>query len=275
MRTSQYPFAIIAALAVSAAPALPAETLAYRAEAGRVTEYRVTTKARGQQVSLGERRPINVEAEYEVREEVLSTDPEGNARLRVTGRTVSVKDLTRAFGGPRLDLPPVELRLSPRGEILGAGAITPEGAPGMRENATAALLAQSLPVIMPSGPVEAGMKWEWVKGEATQTNHLVETTGENPRVARIASSARAPVVFEERSEALGMTAHLTGLETQVSTLDLALDSGVTLRHKGNLVMETKTKVRMESAEGPRTFQIEMHLRVEFDSRLVKLDGKPV
>ena len=72
-----------------------------------------------------------------------------------------------------------------------------------------------------------------------------------------------------------MTAHLTGLETQVSTLDLALDSGVTLRHKGNLVMETKTKVRMESAEGPRTFQIEMHLRVEFDSRLVKLDGKPV
>jgi len=275
MRTRKHPLAFIVALAVSAAPALTAETLAYRAEVGRVTEYRVTTKTTGQQVSLGERRPINVEAEYQVREEVLSTDPDGNARVRVTGRTVSVKDATRAFGGPRLDLPPVELRVSPRGEILGAGAITPEGAAGMRKNATAALLAQSLPVIMPSGPVEAGMKWDWVKGDATQTNHLVETTGENPRVAHIASVARSPVVFRERSEALGMTARLTGLETQVSTLDLALDTGVTLRHKGNLVMETKTEVQMESAEGPRTFQIELRLRVEFDSRLVKLDGKPV
>ena len=265
---------MLAALLLAATPALAAGTLTYRGTVGQVAEYRVTTRAVGEQISLGQRRPINVETEYEVREEVLACGADGSLHLQVTGRAVQVKDATHAFNGQRLDLPPLQVHVSARGEILSAGAATPGGA-GMQANAAAALLAQSLPMILPPGPVEPGGLWQWERSGASQENRLVEIAGEGPRIARITGTARAPIAFQERSEALGLTSDLTGTEAQTSTLDLSLDSGVTLRHKGILSLQTKTEVKMESSEGSRSFAIELRLRVDFDSRLVKLDGKPV
>jgi len=271
----RYAVAIVVAMLLPARPGLAAEELVYRGELGRVAEYRVTTKATGRQISLGERRPIEVEAEYEVREEVVACDPDGSFRIQVTGRAVTVNDRSRAFGGQRFEPPPVQIHVSPRGEILGAGAIPEDGLTSLRANAAAALLGQCLPVIMPSGPLEPGDRWEWEEGDAKQSNRLVEVTGGTSRVARVSGTAHAPIVLQERSEALGLTTEMTGMGRQTSTLDLLLDSGLVLRHKGNLALQTKTKVRMESPEGPRTFLIEMHLRVEFDSRLIRLGGKPV
>jgi hypothetical protein len=247
-----------------------AETLSYRGEVGRVAEYQVTTRATGRQLSLGERRPVRVEAEYAVREEVVASEEDGSFHVQVTGRAVKVKDGTRAFGSQRLDFPAILLYLSPRGEVLGSEAVSE--AVGVRAGAGAALLGQFLPVVMPTGPVEAGQTWEWERDSAKQTNRLVEVRG---RAARIASTARAPVAFTERSSALGLTTAVAGTQTQTSTLDLDLDSGVVLHHKGNLALRTKTEVAMETAEGRRTFPLEMELRLAFESRLVRLDGQPV
>jgi hypothetical protein len=216
-----------------------------------------------------------MEAEYQVRQEVLSCDPDGSFHVQVTGHLVRTKDPTRTFGNQRLDLSPVEMHVSPRGEVLRANAISRDGLTTIRENTTAALLAQSLPVITPSGPVAPGASWEWRNGNAMQTNRLVQVRDEGVRLARISGTARGPVALSERSEALGLTTSVTGTQTQTSVLDLDLALGIPWRHKGNLALNTKTQVQMESAEALHTFHMEMNLRVEFDSRLVRLDGRPV
>lgn len=265
--------ALLLLLITASAPA--SEILTYRGQVGRVTEYLVTTKATGYQVSLGERKPISVEAEYQVREEVLSCDPDGTFHLQVSGHTAKVKDPTHAFGNQQLDLMPVQMQVSPNGEILRTSAVTPSGLTTMRENAVAALLAQSLPVVTPSGPVAPGESWEWRSGDVVQTNRLVELVQEEVRLARISGTARGPLALSERSEALGLTTNMTGMQTQTSTLDFDLGLGIPRRHKGNLALQTNTEVQMESAQGLRAFQIRMNLRVEFDSRLVRLDGRPL
>lgn len=261
--------AVLFSLALAPSPAA-AEMLTYRGAVGRVAEYRVTVQATGQQTSLGESRPVRVEAEYAVREEVLSCDAEGNLQLQVTGRVVKVKDTTRAFSNQRLDLPPVLLLVSPRGELLGAEALS--GETGMRERAAAELLPQFLPVLLPTGPVEPGQTWEGESQGVKQTNRLLEVKAGR---ARIASQVRAPLSFADTSGALGLSTTVTGRQTQTSTLELDLISGLALQHKGNLVLQAGTEVAMETPEGRRRFPLELELRVAFESRLVRLEGRPL
>jgi hypothetical protein len=264
---------LLTAVVLPAPPLAAGVSLHYGGPVGQVAEYRLTTRMSGYQVSLGERRPIAAEAEWKLREEVLSCDADGSVTVRLTPRLVKMKDPTGAFNGRLANPPPVQLRLSPTGEVL-ASAIEGEAATGMLERALASLLAQPLSVVLPAEPAEVGVPWRWEKDGASQENTLLEVD-EARRQARLAGTATTPLTLSERSEALGLETRLTGSETQTSTLDLLLEAGVPLRHQGTSTLRSNTEVTLESPDGPRTFSLELEATVAFDLRLLRLNGAPV
>jgi hypothetical protein len=264
---------LLAAVALPASPLAAGVSLHYGGPAGQVAEYSLMTKMTGHQVSLGERRPIAAEAEWELREEVLSRDPDGTFTVRLTPRLVKIKDPTSAFNGRLANPPPVQLRLSPTGEVL-ASAAEGEAATGMLERALASLLAQPLSVVLPAEPAEIGVPWRWEKEGASQENTLLEVDEARQR-ARLVGTARTPLAVSERSEALGLETRLTGSQTQTSTLDLLLEAGLPLRHQGTSTLQSNTEVVLEPSAGPHTFSLELQATVVFDLRLLRLNGAPV
>lgn len=266
---------VLVAICLAASPLSARVSLRYGGPVGQVAEYRLTTKMTGHQVSLGQRRPIAAEAEWEVREEVLSRDPDGATTRRLTARLVAKKDPTGAFTGGPSGLPVLEVRVSPTGEVL---ASAPEGAgtAGMLERALASLLARPVPVMLPAAPAEIGVPWRWERDGASQENTLlaVDESACGGR-ARITSTGTAPLALAEQSEALGLGTRLTGSETQTSTLDLLLEAGVPLRHQGKSVVQSNAEVALESPAGSHTFSLALEATVAFDLRLLRLNGAPV
>ncbi len=260
-------------LFLATAPAAAAEDLRYLGTPGRVTDYRLTLCATGQQVSLGERRPVRVTAEYALREEVTAVEPDGSLRLRVTGKPIEVKDGTGAVGGPRAGWPTWRLHISPRGEVL---EMTTEGGEAQASLAAraAASLAQPRPIILPAGPVEAGATWQSEAEGATQTGRLVSVTAGPSPVARLAVTGRMPLKLHESSAPLGLDVDLTGSESEEGTVEFSVAEGRVLSHKGNAVLQTKTQVTLATPQGNRTFPMELALRVTFELRSVKSSSGP-
>jgi hypothetical protein len=162
-----------------------------------------------------------------------------------------------------------------RGEVLDISLATGEHEPGMAERSFVSLMSQPAPVVLPPGRMEVGDEWEWESGEARQRSRLLEVSGEGAeRVARIASESRSPLELAEGSDALGLAAQMSGHVAQRSELDLLLAHGLVVRHKGQMEVQTKSEVTLELPEGPRTFDMEGILKVDFDLRLVRIDGQP-
>ena len=269
---------LLAALAavLLASPAGAQVVLSYQGPTGRVVDYRLSLQASGEQTSLGERRPIAVQAEFELREEVVATGPAGSFLLHVQARALAVKDPTGTFAtGERSRFPEVELLVTHRGEVL-SSRIGTAGETGPFERAFASLMMAPGLVVLPTGPAVVGEEWTWEEAGAFQRSRLLSVVdGAAGRVAKIATSARSPLRLEERSEALGVTAHLAGEETGASELELLLDTGTTLRHKGEAHLTTNGEISLQLSQGARRFPVSSKMRVRFDLRLVRVDGRPV
>ena len=262
-------------LLLSVWPLAAAETLTYHGRVGRLVEYRLTFTATGQQISLGVSKPIQVEAEYVLREQVLSVEPDGSLFLQLSGRVTKWEDRTGLFNGQRADLPPTQVHLSPRGEVLEATPVTTGGDPDLRARTAAALFSYPLPTLLPEGPIEIGATWEWEKAGATQSSRLAAVEEGVPRVARITTTGQAPIALHEASEPLGLTTGVTGRETQSGTLEFSPERGLALWHKGKADLETKTEVGLDAPGGARTFTMSLKARVTFLLTLIRVDGKPV
>ena len=130
-------------------------------------------------------------------------------------------------------------------------------------------------MIVPSGPVAVGTSWEWDEMGGHQENRLLSLGGAGGRIAHIAGSGRVPLSLGEESPALGVTVELTGMQNRESQLDLLVERGLVLRHRGEMSLATKEEVTLELPEGKPRFLLESDLRISFDLRLLKVDGAPV
>ena len=130
-------------------------------------------------------------------------------------------------------------------------------------------------VIMPSGPVAAGASWESDEMGGHQENRLLSAGETGDGVAHIASSGRVPLSLREESPALGVTVELAGGQSQQSELDLLIERGLVLRHRGEMSLATKEEVALALPEGGPRFLLEGDLRISFDLRLLAVDGAPV
>jgi hypothetical protein len=266
---------MVAASPVGRRPAAEVE-LRYERPLGQVATYRLGLSVTGEQVSLGERLPVRWRAEVEYREEVIARGPGEVLWLRARGRPVVVEDGTGGWRGPLAEpWPELEVRLTETGEVRETSLAVGEESANVRRRALVSLMAQPRPVVLPAAPVAVGEEWEWQDGGARQTNRLVGLEGEGEaRVARVVSEGISPLKMEERSEALGVTARLTGETRRRSELALLLGQGVPLRHQGEISLKTRSEVSLALPDGEETFVMESDLRVEFDLRLVSIEGKP-
>lgn len=265
----------IAAFWGAAGSASGAAPLRYRGEPGRIAVYRLTLSASGEQVSLGERRPVRLEAEVELREEVLAVSAEGVMQVRATGRALSLRDRTGTFGqsdGGRW--PAVEVSLTPRGEVV-ASAPAGQVEPGPAARAFAALLAMPAAVVLPEGPVAVGQSWTWNTEGCHQDNRLIASE-DGGRLARVVSTVRAPVSLREQSPVLGVSTALTGTLTQTSRLDLDVSQGLVARHRGQMRLETAGEVTLGLPKETVRNPITSRLTVRFDLRLLRVEqrGRP-
>lgn len=274
----------IAALTVLAGTLCPAFPMApsgvelqYRRPLGQVAEYRLLLEVSGEQISLGERRPVRVTAELALTEEAIAQGRNGTMWLRVGARPVKVEDAAGLFGARgRGQWPFLHVSIDPRGEVLGVSPATGEHRAGMRERAFVSLMAQPAPVILPPARVAPGEEWEWASAGARQQNRLVEVRGEGAaQIARIASRGRSPLELREESDSLGLATRLSGDATQESELELLVACGLAARHKGRVQMQTNSQVMLALPEGPREFEMKSDLYIKFDLRLVRVDGEPV
>jgi hypothetical protein len=258
------------------APAAAGVLLRYGGPLGRVAEYRLTLDVTGEQVRLEERRPVRIRAELEFTEEVIAHERGDVLWLRVRARPLEVKDPTGTFvSGGRASWPEVRLRVTRRGEVLEAFLDAGGDAAGPPERALASLMMQPAPVVMPTGPVAAGGAWSWERDGAHQSNRLIGLGGEGAtRVARVASTGGAPIELHEGSEALGLRTRSSGEQTQTSELEVLVSSGLVTRHRGQMGVATESEVKLALPEGPETFAMRSDLQIDFDLRLVRVDGKP-
>jgi len=272
----------LAALAVLATALSPLGNLAasgheltYQRPLGQVAEYRLLLEVKGEQVSLEERLPVVISAELAFTEEVIAQGPDGVLWLRVAARPLEVKDSSGTFAtGRRGDWPDMQVRMTRRGEVLEVSLASGEDRGGMAERSFASLMAQPAPVVLPTGRVAVGDEWEWESDGAWQRGRLLEVTGAGAeQVARIASEGRSPVELTEVSETLGLTTHMSGEISQRSELDLLVARGLAARHKGQMLARTKSEVTLELPEGPQTFEMHSDLEIEFDLRLLRVDGE--
>ena len=276
--------AAVAALAVVATSLLPATRLVpsgidlqYRRPLGQVAQYHLLLRVEGSQVSLGERRPVRVRAEVEFAEEVIAHERGGGLWLRVRTRPLKVEDPSGTFSrGREGEWPEVRVRMTPRGEVLDVSLAAGDRQAGAAERSFAALMSQPAPVILPPNRVEVGAEWVWERDGAVQRSRLLEIIGEGEeQVARIVSEGHSRLRLEEGSEALGLMTLLSGEVTQHSQLDLLSDRGMPARHKGEMRVQTNSQVTLNLPEGPEAFEMLSDLRIEFDLRLVSVDGEPV
>ncbi len=281
---------LIAVLAVSSAflcPAFPKPSEAPAARAGfelrydrplgQVAEYRMVLDVRGEQTSLGERLPVRWRAELEIVEEVIAKGLDGTLWLRVQGRLLKVTDYTgNLAGGMPPNWPAVQVRMTPRGELLDVSAATGEQAAGPRARAFLSLLAQPEFVILPAHRVEPGDRWQADAGGARQVNQLVSlsetATG---TIACISSSKSTDLAVREASPALGLETDLTGRSTDESELQLLVEKGLALSHSGEMDLRSKSTASLDLGGTTQVFDISANLRVAFEVQLLAVDGRPI
>ena len=267
MRWLCFALAVLTLATVAYAEVAPAtHSLAYRAIPGQTAVYRLTLRATGEQLSLGERRPVRFEAEYEVRERALSVEADGSFWLEASRRLLKVKDPAHLLNGNGEPTAP-RIRLTSRGEVLELAS--PAATAGLRERAAAALLGQPQLVVLPATPVAAGAAWEWAKEGATQTNRLLAA---RDGVAEVTSRATRPVSLQDSSAALGLTTEVRGAVEQTSTLQLELATGRVRRQWGTMTLRTSTEIGLTAETGPRSFHAELRLRVTFDAKLLRVES---
>lgn len=272
---------MFAAAAVMLAPVeglLPSGIgLEYRAPLGRVAEYELRLVVEGEQVSLEETRPVHLRAVVEFSEEVIARQSDGVIWLRIHGRPQVVRDPTGTFGAGRRGLwPDIQLRVTPRGEVLDSSVAVGSEPPGPSERAFSSLMLQPAPVVLAANPVQVGDEWEWADGSREQRNRLVELLEvEGGQVARIASEGRAQLRLEEGSPALGLTTRLEGEQRQTSEMDLLVEEGLVVRHRGQISLHMESETVLVVAGEEKVFPMRSDLSIDFDLRLLRVDGRPV
>ena len=117
---------------------------------------------------------------------------------------------------------------------------------------------------------------EWAEGPRGQRNSLVEVreVAGGP-VARIASQGRGLVRLEEGSPALGLTTRVEGQQRQTSEMDLLVEEGLVVRHRGQLTLHMESETILVVAGEERVFPMQSDLSIDFDLRLRRVDGRPV
>jgi len=292
---------IILATSLLAPPAPQGLLLRYRPEVGQTAVYRVSMDMSGAQTLQDEPRTVNVRAEMEVTEKVMSLEPDGSFWLRVTGRAVRIHDPTGTFGaGQYGEWPAVEVRLSPLGVVMETRPDPEAGHLGPLQRAFAAAMSHPAPVVLPTQAVKVGDRWQWEQDRAHQSNRLVSVTQAGGPIAHIcggaqlrcllASSGREPVRLDEASPALGLTTSVSGEVTQTCEVELLLPSGLAVAHTGEMRLKTEGESVLElpqeptetgsavnGAKGasPRTISLKSDLRVRLHLRLVALNGSAV
>ena len=254
------------------APAPGRVELRYRRPLGQLAKFRLSLQVEGEQVSLGERRPVNMRAEMELSEEVIAQEREGVLWLRVRARLVEVRDPTGTFSGLGDRWPETRVRMTSRGELLEVSPASGEPGTDPLARAFVSLLAQPGPVVLPpSGGARAGEEWEWEDCGSRQRNSLVGVEGEgDQRIAHLSSDSSAPLELEEGSEALGLKVHLKGEYSCTSHLDLLLAQGVVARQQGEMRVHARSEVTLALPEAPEKISTETDLRILFDLRLAEI-----
>ena len=271
--------ALLAALgaAALAVPAVAAEpvTLRYHPHLGQVAVYRLTLRAEGEQSSLGERRPVRLEAELELREQATATSPAQAFWLRTRARLLKAKDPSGVLAAAARNGPPeMDLHVTSRGEVL-ASRIPHQDSYGPLGRAFGSLMAQPGGlVVLPEGPVREGASWQWQQDRARQATRLVSfLNGPSGLIARLSSTCASPLSLAEESEGLGLSTRLSGTETQVSGLDILVDKGVVVHNKGQLLVTTNGEIALDLPEGVRRFPVSSRMRIAFDLRLVGMEAE--
>jgi hypothetical protein len=131
-------------------------------------------------------------------------------------------------------------------------------------------------VILPTGPAAVGDSWAWECNGSRQSSRLAAVR-RSPygMVARVETTIKASIRVREESVGIGLETSVSGNETQTSVLDLLADIGIVLRNKGVARSTTNGKAVLQLTHGPKVFPIASEIALNFDLRLVRLDGKPI
>lgn len=268
----------VAAAPETGVPPPPAGlALTYDRPLGQVALYRMSLDARGEQRSLGERLPVRWKAQFELVEEVVAKGIDGTLWLRLRARLLDVTDSAGTLaGGMPARWPVVQVRLTPRGELIDVSPAIGEPDPGPRERGLASLMMQPGAIMLPDGRVQVGEEWSYESAGIRQTSRLLSISGpEGDEAARIATTGSSPLALDEASPALGLTTRLTGRLQQESQLDLLVARGLVERHTGKMHLETKSQAALDLPEGAAPFEMETDLEIAFDVQLLAIDGQPV
>lgn len=267
---------LILATCTLAPPPSPGLLLRYRPLVGQTVTYQASMEMRGKQILLDEHRPVNVRAEVEVTEQVLSVEPDGSFSMRVSARAVSVSDPSGTFAaGQHGEWPVVEIRVSALGEMLEVKAMAETEHLGPLQRAFSAGLPRPALVVLPARPVAVGDAWEWREGDARQTSRLVSVSGGDRPVARLASTGRELIHLEEGSPGLGLTTRVNGQMSNWAETDLLIATGLVTAQKGEMWLKTRGETTLRLPQGPRTFPLQSDLRVRFRITLAGREGQPV
>ena len=269
-------YPVAAAPATDAAPPPAGIKLTYDRPLGQVAQYRMSLDVRGDQRSLGERLPVRWKAQFEIVEEVVAKGRDGTLWLRVRARLLDVTDSTGTLaGGMPARWPTVQVRLTPRGELIDVSPAIGEPDPGPRERGLASLTTQPGAIVLPDGMVQVGEEWTYESGGIRQASRLLSIAAHaGDEVARIATTGSSPLALDEASPALGLTTRLTGRVQQKSEVELLVARGLVARHTGEMHLETKSQAALDLPDGPAPFEMETDLRVAFDVQLLTIDGQP-
>lgn len=250
--------------------------LRYDPPLGQIAEYRVALDVRGEQTSLGERRPVQWRGELSVTEEVVAKAVDGTIWLRVRERVDRAVNITGALAGAMpAEWPAVQMRITPLGEVVEVSVATGEAAAGPRQRALVLLAAQPGLTVLPAGPVEPQDEWQADTADGQQVNELVSLEESHlGTVALIASRRTAGLALAEGSSALGLQTNVSGLVTQESALRLLVDRGLVLAHTGQTRLQTNSVASLDLPGGTEAFDIQADLTVDFDVQLIALDGRP-
>jgi hypothetical protein len=250
----------------------PSFLLSYIPPLGQVAEYSLSIRVDGYQTSLDERGAVKWSCEATTTEEVIARARDGAIWLRARGAIEKARDATGVFSGALpMELPAVQFRLTPRGEVLEVSPATGESIVDARGRALLSMLPQVTPPILPGHPVRVGDMWTYEAQDEVQTNQLVSI---EDGFARVRVSSQSRLVSREAVPELGLATDLEGEVTQDSLLHLRLSTGLVERHVGEIRMQTTSTATLDLAEGPQIFDIQADLGIRFDLVLTRLNGKP-